>query len=78
MNPCKQCIHFAHCFERRGKCASYKTRKEVIADIERINKAYRTEAANAEQGVQEKAETSDGNGAIHQSFGDGVQATKNI
>ena len=40
MNPCKQCIHFAHCFERRGKCASHKTRKEVIAEIESINQKY--------------------------------------
>ena len=45
----------------------YVTREEVQRQIEHINQAYRAEAANAEQGVQEKAETSDGDGAIHNS-----------
>lgn len=39
-NPCATCIHFTHCFERRDKCASHKTRKEVIAEIESINQKY--------------------------------------
>ena len=69
---CGKCIHYRYCFERRGICKEFKTREEVIADIERINKAYRAEAARNQSGVQEAPETSDGDGAIHQSFGNGV------
>ena len=68
-NPmqCSKCIHYRYCFERRGICKEFKTRKEVIADIERINKAYRTEAARTESGLQEAPIASDGDGAIYNS-----------
>jgi hypothetical protein len=45
-----------HCFERRGKCASHKTRKEVIAEIERINQAYRHRTAETGAELQEAPE----------------------
>lgn len=64
---CCKCIHYRYCFERRGICKEFKTRKEVIADIERINKAYRAEAANAEQRLQEAPLAGGGNGQIHNS-----------
>ena len=68
MNPCKQCIHFARCFERRGKCASYKTRKEVIAEIESINQKYGApRSTRTESGVQEAPLAGDGDGQIHNS-----------
>ena len=64
---CGKCIHYRYCFERRGICKEFKTKEEVIADIERINQAYRSRTANTEQGVQEAPETSDGHGQIHNS-----------
>ena len=75
---CRKCIHYRYCLERRGICTDYKTREEVQADIERINQAYRSEAARNQSGVQEAPETSDGDGAIYQGSGDGVQAVTNI
>ena len=65
---CGECIHYRYCFERRGICKEFKTRKEVIADIERINKAYRSRTANTEQRVQEASETSERLREIHQDI----------
>ena len=66
-NPCRTCLHFRICMERRGRCAEYVTREEVQADIERINQAYRAEAAGNQSGVQEAPLASDGDGQIHNS-----------
>ena len=66
-NPCRACLHFRICYERRGKCKEFITREEVQASIEHINQAYRHRAAETESGVQEAPETSDGYGQIHNS-----------
>jgi hypothetical protein len=64
---CGKCIHYRYCFERRGICKEFKTREEVIADIERINQTYRAEAARNQSGVQEAPIAGDGDGQIHNS-----------
>ena len=66
-NPCRTCLHFRSCLERRGRCSEFTDVREVRKDIERINQTYRAEAANAEQGVQEAPLAGDGDGQIHNS-----------
>ena len=77
-NPCRACLHFRICYERRGKCKEFITREEVQEQIEYINQAYRARAANAEQGVQEAPLARDGDGQIHNGFTDELQTRSNL
>ena len=59
---CENCMHFSRCFERRGKCSSFKTLEEVREEIERINKTYRTGASEAREELQKAALQGHGRG----------------
>ena len=67
-NPCRTCLHFRICYERRGKCKEFITREEVQEQIEHINQAYRAEAARNQSGLQEEAETSERLREVHQDI----------
>lgn len=45
MNPCKPCLYYPICMERRGICTEYKTLSEVGKEIEMLNKEAGTSAA---------------------------------
>lgn len=67
-NPCRTCLHFRICYERRGKCKEYLTKQEVVAEIESINQKYGApRSARTESGVQEASLAGDGDGQIHNS-----------
>ena len=49
-NPCRACLHFSICYERRGKCKEYKDLEEVRKDIEMLNqKAKLTACSEADK-----------------------------
>lgn len=37
MNPCKPCLHFHHCMERRGICTEYKDLEMIRNEIKMLN-----------------------------------------
>ena len=41
-NPCRPCLYYRICFERRGICTEYKTLSEVRKELEMLNKEART------------------------------------
>ena len=43
-NPCKPCLHYNECFERRGRCTEYKDLEGVKREIEMLNKEAGTSA----------------------------------
>ena len=54
-NPCKPCLYYPICMERRGICTEYKTLAEVRKEIEMLNKEAGTSATakgNNEAGPQ--------------------------
>lgn len=42
MNPCKPCLYYPICMERRGICTEYKDLEGVKREIEMLNKEART------------------------------------
>jgi len=44
-SPCDSCIHQWECWDQRGYCNQYKSREEVIKQIESLNNANQTTPA---------------------------------
>ena len=44
-NPCESCIHKWECWDQRGYCNQYKSKEEVIKQIEALNNANQTAPA---------------------------------
>lgn len=42
MNPCKPCLYYLICMERRGICTEYKTLAQVREEIEQLNENQKT------------------------------------
>ena len=47
-SPCDSCIHKWECWDQRGYCNQYKSKEEVIREIEKLNE---TETAFAEVAI---------------------------
>lgn len=76
---CGKCIHYRYCFERRGICKEFKTRKEVIAEIESINQKYGApRSTRTESGVQEATEAGERIREVHQSATDQLQTGADV
>lgn len=56
MNPCKPCVYFPVCMERRGRCTQFKTLEMIRREINTLNENQKTVAAcsedNHENGTQ--------------------------
>lgn len=61
---CEKCIHTDECFEKRGRCTSFKTpkqaRKEIKDDVKRINANYKKAPAGTGADESEKSDAAGG------------------
>ena len=46
-SPCESCIHKWECWDQRGYCNQYKSKEEVIKQIEALNNANQTTPAKS-------------------------------
>ena len=61
---CEKCIYVDECFEKRGRCASFKTpkqaRKEIKTSVKRINENHKKAAAGTGTDEGEKSDAAGG------------------
>ena len=46
-DPCRTCLYYPICMERRGICTEYKTLSQVRKEIEQLNENQKTTPATA-------------------------------
>lgn len=46
-SPCDSCIHKWECWDQRGYCNQYKSKEEVIKEIESLNANQATSSESA-------------------------------
>ena len=49
-NPCRPCLYYRICMERRGICTEYKTLEMIRREINALNENQKTTATRAKDG----------------------------